>query len=121
MDPILAFIIGMALVGFLWLGRTALSVWERSLVAPGDRDPELNKVRVALSRFDPEQILAKLDELDAAVKKSPTDEKLVPIYDRMNLLSKDVMTLKAEVVTMKTRSGVRSLLGGKQNPEVVDG
>lgn len=121
MDPVLAFIVGMALVGFLWLGARAVSVWEKSVVPAPAADKSLDAVRIALSQFDPERVLGKLDELERKISAGVDEAKLVPVYDRMNLLSKDMMEAKAELVKLRAQSGARRLLGGAKNEAPADG
>lgn len=115
------FIAGIAIAGVIFTANRAIDVWKASVVPNPKSNPELDAVRAQLSQFDPEQVLAKLDELDKRSAVKTPDEKLVPIYDRMNVLSKDMMEFKAELVKLKTQSGTRRLLGGAKLPEVTDG
>lgn len=117
MDLAWAFVAGLTVAGALFTANRAIDVWKASVVPNPKSNPELDAVRVALSQMDPEAALAAVDKLAARVKKledgGVAHDKLVALFERMNVLSNDMVDVKAAVVKLQSTANWKSLAGGK--------
>lgn len=122
MEMFIAFVAGMTVIGVLFTANRAIDVWKASVVPNPRKDPELDQIRIALSQFDPETVLSKLDELagrlDKLEKGGVAHAKLVQLFERTNDLTADMVEVKAMVVKLSATANWKALGTGRPAPAV---